>query len=82
MTSGAGAVWCWLRGFDQWSSWVGCLETNDEGDDGGAVITVTFEEQGGKRLLVVHDLYPSKEALGGAIASLGASVGRSQGAPC
>src|SRR5262249_37851786 len=37
--------------------------TNDEGDDGGAVTTVTFEEKGGKTLLVVHDLYPSKEAL-------------------
>ena len=37
--------------------------TNEEGDDGGAVTTVTFEEQGGKTLLVVHDLYPSKEAL-------------------
>src|SRR5215467_7764874 len=37
--------------------------TNDEGDDGGTVTTVTFEETGGKTLLVVHDLYPSKEAL-------------------
>ena len=43
--------------------------TNDEGDDGGAVTTVTFEETGAKTLLVVHDLYPSKEALDGAIAS-------------
>ena len=43
--------------------------TNDEGDDGGAVTTVTFEEQGGKTLLVMHDLYPSKEALDAAIAS-------------
>jgi uncharacterized protein YndB with AHSA1/START domain len=43
--------------------------TNDEGDDGGAVTTVTFEEKGGKTLLVVHDLYPSKDALDGAIAS-------------
>src|SRR5689334_17568290 len=48
--------------------------TNDEGDDGGAVTTVTFEEKGGKTLLVVHDLYPSKEALDGAIAS-GATAG-------
>ncbi|MCA1837639.1 MAG: SRPBCC family protein, partial [Actinobacteria bacterium] len=37
--------------------------SNDEGDDGGAVTTVTFEERGGKTLLVMHDLYPSKEAL-------------------
>src|SRR5215467_8221762 len=36
--------------------------TNDEGDDGGAVTTVTFEEKGGKTLLVMHDLYPTKEA--------------------
>ncbi len=43
--------------------------TNDEGDEGGTVTTVTFEETGGSTLLVVHDLYPSKEALDGAIAS-------------
>jgi uncharacterized protein YndB with AHSA1/START domain len=35
--------------------------TNEESDQ-GAVTTVTFEEQGGKTLLVVHELYPSKEA--------------------
>ena len=39
--------------------------TNEEGDEGGAVTTVTFEEKGGKTLLVKHDLYPSKEALDG-----------------
>jgi uncharacterized protein YndB with AHSA1/START domain len=43
--------------------------TNDEGDERGTVTTVTFEETDGKTLLVVHDLYPSKEALDGAIAS-------------
>ena len=43
--------------------------TNDESDDDGAVTTVTFEEQGGKTLLVMHDLYPSKKALDAAIAS-------------
>jgi len=37
--------------------------TNDEGGDGGPVTTVTFEEQGGKTLLVLHELHPSKEAL-------------------
>ena len=37
--------------------------TNDEGDDGGAVTTVSFEEREGKTLVVLHDLYPSKEAL-------------------
>ena len=43
--------------------------TNDEGDEGGAVTTVTFEEKDGQTLVVVHDLYPSKEALDDAIAS-------------
>jgi len=37
--------------------------TNDEGGDGGPVTTVTFEEKDGKTLLVMHELYPSKEAL-------------------
>ena len=37
--------------------------TNEEGDDGKTITTVTFEENVGKTLLVVHDLYPSKEAL-------------------
>jgi uncharacterized protein YndB with AHSA1/START domain len=44
--------------------------TNDEGDDGGPVTTVTFEEKGGETLLVMHDLYPSKEALDGALAGM------------
>jgi uncharacterized protein YndB with AHSA1/START domain len=43
--------------------------TNDEGDEGGPVTTVTFEETGGRTRVVVHELYPSKEALDGAIAS-------------
>jgi uncharacterized protein YndB with AHSA1/START domain len=37
--------------------------TNDEGGEDGPVTTVTFEERGGKTLLVLHELYPSKEAL-------------------
>ncbi|ESW76702.1 ATPase [Mesorhizobium sp. LSJC268A00] len=37
--------------------------TNEEGGDGGPVTTLTFEEKGGKTLLVMHELYPSKEAL-------------------
>src|SRR3990167_8899849 len=37
--------------------------TNDEGGDGGPVTTVTFEERGGKTLLVMSEVYPSKEAL-------------------
>jgi uncharacterized protein YndB with AHSA1/START domain len=36
--------------------------TNEESAD-GAVTTVTFEEQDGKTLLAMHELYPSKEAL-------------------
>ncbi len=36
--------------------------TNEESAD-GSVTTVTFEEKGGKTLLVMHELYPSKEAL-------------------
>jgi uncharacterized protein YndB with AHSA1/START domain len=43
--------------------------TNEEAGDGGAVTTVTFEEQGGKTLLVLHELHPSKEALDAALAS-------------
>jgi uncharacterized protein YndB with AHSA1/START domain len=36
--------------------------TNEESPD-GAVTTVTFEEKGGVTLVVMHELYPSKEAL-------------------
>ena len=43
--------------------------TNEEGIEGGAVTTVTFEERGGETLIVMHDLYPSKDALDAAIAS-------------
>jgi len=43
--------------------------TNEESDD-GAVTTVTFEEKGGRTLLVMHELYPSKEALDVAIAGM------------
>ena len=37
--------------------------TNDEGGEGGSVTTVTFEEKGGKTLVVLRESYPSKEAL-------------------
>ena len=47
--------------------------TNDEGGEGGPVTTVTFEERDGKTLVVMYDLYPSKEALDTAIASGSAS---------
>ena len=43
--------------------------TNDEGDEDGAVTTVTFEERDGATRVVVHELYPSKEALDEAMAS-------------
>ena len=43
--------------------------TNDEGGEGGPVTTVTFDERAGETLVVMHDLYPSKEALDSAIAS-------------
>ena len=37
--------------------------TNEESGDAGSVTTVTFEEKEGKTLLVLSELYPSKEAL-------------------
>ena len=37
--------------------------TNDEGGESGPVTTVTFEEKGGKTLVVLRETYPSKEAL-------------------
>ena len=43
--------------------------TNEEGGEDGAVTTVTFEEQRGQTLVVLTELYPSKEALDAAIAS-------------
>ena len=42
--------------------------TNEESAD-GAVTTVTFEQKGDQTLLVLHELYPSKQALDDAIAS-------------
>jgi uncharacterized protein YndB with AHSA1/START domain len=36
--------------------------TNEESDE-GSVTTVTFAEKDGKTLVVLHELYPSKEAL-------------------
>src|SRR5690242_3523418 len=37
--------------------------TNEEGGEQGSVTTVTLEEKGGQTLLVMSELYPSKEAL-------------------
>jgi uncharacterized protein YndB with AHSA1/START domain len=43
--------------------------TNEE-SEGGSVTTVTFEETAGRTLLVLHEVYPSKEALDAAIAGM------------
>jgi uncharacterized protein YndB with AHSA1/START domain len=43
--------------------------TNEESDD-GAVTTLTLEEEGGKTRLVMHERYPSKEALDRSIAGM------------
>src|ERR1044071_1336733 len=37
--------------------------TNDEGGEGRSVTTVTFEEKGGRTLVVRRETYPSKEVL-------------------
>lgn len=46
--------------------------TNEEGDSGKTITTVTFEEQAGSTLVVLRDLYPSKEALDASSGSTGA----------
>jgi uncharacterized protein YndB with AHSA1/START domain len=51
--------------------------TNEEAGEAGQITTVTFEEKGGKTLVVMHDLYPSKDALDEAIAS-GSTGGTSE----
>jgi uncharacterized protein YndB with AHSA1/START domain len=48
--------------------------TNDEGDEGGPVTTVTFEETDDRTLVVVHDLYPTEDALDREIASGSAGI--------
>ena len=51
------------------------LWTNDENGEGnGPVSTVTFEERGGKTVVVMHELYPSKQSLDEHLAS-GATAG-------
>jgi uncharacterized protein YndB with AHSA1/START domain len=54
--------------------------TNDEAGDAGSVTTVTFAEKGGKTLVVMQELYPSKEALDeagtGAAEAMGESFGQ------
>ena len=51
--------------------------TNEESAD-GPITTVTFEEKDGKTLLVLRELYPTKQALDDAIASGSTGTG---GAP-
>ncbi len=51
--------------------------TNDEAGDSGAVTTVTFEEKAGKTLVIMSELFPSKEALDAELAS-GAKGGMSE----
>ncbi|HKY39869.1 MAG TPA: SRPBCC family protein [Polyangiaceae bacterium] len=51
--------------------------TNEESGDAGPVSTVTFEEKAGKTLVIMHELYPSKEALDEAVAS-GSHSGNSE----
>ncbi len=46
--------------------------TNEEGDGGVTVTTVTFDDVDGKTLVTLRDLYPSKEALDAASGSTGA----------
>ena len=53
--------------------------TNEEGADGGAVTTVTFEEKNGKTLLTMHDLHPTKEALDEAIVGMEGAMPESFG---
>lgn len=43
--------------------------TNEEGDGGVSISTLTLEEKGGKTLLTLHELHPSKEALDAAMTS-------------
>ena len=45
------------------------LSWTEEGGDSGQVTTITFKETGGKTLLAMRDLYPSKKALDDAVAS-------------
>ena len=53
--------------------------TNDEGGEDGPVTTVTFEEKGGKTLVVMHERYPSKEALDAAGTGAADAMGESFG---
>ena len=47
--------------------------TNEE-DDGAPVTTLTLEDAGGRTLLTLHELYPTKEALDEAMAGMADSM--------
>jgi uncharacterized protein YndB with AHSA1/START domain len=51
--------------------------TNEEGGEAGPVTTVTFEEKDGRTLLVLRELYPSKEALDAAGTGAADAMGES-----
>ncbi len=48
--------------------------TNEEGGDGGAVTTVTFEEKDGKTLLTLTERYPTSQALDEALEGSAAAL--------
>ena len=50
--------------------------TNEEGDE-ASLTTVTFAETGGKTLVAMHELYPSKEALDAAGTGAADAMGES-----
>lgn len=52
--------------------WSRLVWTNEESGDAGQVTTVTLEERAGKTCVVLHELYPSKEALDAGIGSVDA----------
>jgi uncharacterized protein YndB with AHSA1/START domain len=51
--------------------------TNEEGGEAGPVTTVTFEEKDGRTLLVLRELYPTKEALDAAGTGAADALGES-----
>ena len=57
-----GSTWAFFGTYKEVTPHSRLVWTNEESED-GAITTVTFEETDGKTLLVMHELYPSKEAL-------------------
>ena len=57
-----GSKWAFFGTYKEVTPHSRLVWTNEESED-GAITTVTFEEKDGKTLLVMHELYPSKEAL-------------------